>query len=170
MKHKINYLDHSEVGEMQELSEALISVNRCAAVVKGGKRFSFAALVVVGNRSGAVGYGHGKARQVPNAVEKANRDGRKHMLRVPLTPWGSIPHEVEGEYCAAKIKLIPAADGTGIIAGTSVRAVAEQAGIKNLLSKSGGSTNPINLVKATLDALSKLRTHEQVAELRGVQL
>lgn len=170
MKHKIDYLDHSETGDIGELSEQLLTVNRCAAVVKGGRRFSFSALVVVGNRSGTVGYGFGKARQVPNAVEKAGKDGRKNLLRVPLTPGGTIPHEVEGEFCAAKIRLIPASEGTGIIAGTSVRAVAEQAGIRNLLSKSGGSTNPVNLVKATLDALSKLRTNAEVAELRGVDI
>lgn len=170
MKQKIQYLDHSEVDDASELGEQLIKVNRCAAVVKGGRRFSFSSLVVVGNRAGVVGYGFGKARQVPSSIEKSNKDGRKHLQRVPLTPWGSIPHEVEGEFCGASVKLIPASDGTGIIAGTSVRAVAEMAGIKNLLSKSGGSTNPINLVKATLSALSQLRTNEEVAALRGVQL
>ena len=103
-------------------------------------------------------------------LEKANKDGRKHLQRVPLTKEGSIPHEVIGEFCSARIKLIPASEGTGIIAGTSVRAVAEMAGIKNLLSKSMGSTNPINLVKATLDALAQLRTPEQVEELRSTKL
>jgi small subunit ribosomal protein S5 len=117
-----------------------------------------------------VGYGFGKARQVPGAIEKASKDGRKHMMHVPRTAWGSIPHEVIGEYCAARVILIPASEGTGIIAGTSVRAVAEMAGIKNLLSKAYGSTNPINMVKATLDALSQLRTPESVAALRGVEL
>ena len=164
------YLDHGEVEGITNLNEQLITVNRCAAVVKGGRRFSFSALVVMGDREGVVGYGFGKARQVPNSVEKANKDGRKHLLRVPITAWGSIPHEVIGEFCAARVKLIPASSGTGIIAGTSVRAVAEMAGIKNLLSKSMGSTNPINLVKATLDALAQLRTPEEVKELRGVEL
>ena len=164
------YLDHGEVDGITNLNEQLITVNRCAAVVKGGRRFSFSALVVMGDREGVVGYGFGKARQVPNSVEKANKDGRKHLLRVPITAWGSIPHEVIGEFCAARVKLIPASSGTGIIAGTSVRAVAEMAGIKNLLSKSMGSTNPINLVKATLDALAQLRTPEEVKELRGVEL
>lgn len=170
MKQKIEFLDHGEVDDLQSLGELLIKVNRCAAVVKGGRRFSFSALVVVGDRAGVVGYGFGKARQVPGAVEKANKDGRKHLQRVPLTPWGSIPHEVTGEYCAAVVRLIPASEGTGIIAGASVRAVAEMAGIKNLLSKAYGSTNPVNLVKATLHALSQLRTPEQVAALRGVQV
>ncbi len=170
MKHTIEYLDHGEVDELQNIGELLIKVNRCAAVVKGGRRFSFSALVVVGDREGVVGYGFGKARQVPGAVEKGNKDGRKHLQRVPLTAWGSIPHEVVGEFCAARVKLIPASSGTGIIAGASVRAVAEMSGIKNLLSKSYGSTNPINLVKATLAALSQLRTNEEAAALRGVQL
>ncbi|MEZ6005299.1 MAG: 30S ribosomal protein S5 [Planctomycetota bacterium] len=170
MKHKIQYLDASEIGDVESLTEQLIRVNRCAAVVKGGRRFSFAALTVVGNRAGMVGYGFGKARQVPGAIEKAGKDGRKHLQRIPLTAWGSIPHEVIGEYCAARVILIPASEGTGIIAGTSVRAVAEMAGIKNLLSKAYGSTNPINMVKATLDALSQLRTPETVSALRGVQL
>ena len=170
MKHKIEYLDHAEVDELQTVGELLIKVNRCAAVVKGGRRFSFSALVVVGDRSGAVGYGFGKARQVPGAVEKANKDGRKHLQRVPLTAWNSIPHEVTGVFCSARVRLIPASGGTGIIAGASVRAVAEMAGIHNLLSKSYGSTNPINLVKATLDALAQLRTPEQAAQMRGVTL
>ena len=170
MKHVIEYLDHGEVDELQALGELLIKVNRCAAVVKGGRRFSFSALVVVGDREGVVGYGFGKARQVPGAVEKANKDGRKHLQRIPLNEVGSIPHEVIGEFCGARVKLIPASDGTGIIAGASVRAVSEMAGIRNLLSKSYGSTNPINLVKATLDALSQLRTTDQVKTLRGVEV
>ena len=170
MKPIIQYLDHVEVEELQNLTETLIKINRCAAVVKGGRRFSFSALVVVGDREGVVGYGFGKARQVPGAKEKADKDGRKHLIRVPITPWGSIPHEVTGEFCGAVVRLIPASEGTGIIAGTSVRAVAEMAGIKNMLSKSMGSTNPINLVKATLDALSQLRTPEEVKELRGVEV
>ncbi len=170
MKHKLEYLDHTEVEKLENLAEQLIKVNRCAAVVKGGRRFSFSALCVVGNHEGIVGHGFGKARQVPSAIEKAGKDGRKHLMPVPLTSWGSIPHEVEGEYCGARVRLIPASGGTGIIAGSSVRAVAEMAGIKNLLTKSYGSTNPINLVKATLDALSQLRTHEQTASLRGVEL
>ena len=157
-------------GAAPEFEERVVFVNRCSKVVKGGRRFSFSAVVVVGNRKGMVGYGFGKARQVPNSVEKAGKDGRKHLLRVPITPWGSIPHEVTGHFCGAEVRLVPASEGTGIIAGASVRAVAEMAGIRNLLTKAYGSTNPINLVKATLDALSRLRTHEEVASLRGVEL
>lgn len=170
MKNATEYLDHVEVEEIQNLNELLITINRCAAVVKGGRRFSFAALVVVGDREGVVGYGFGKARQVPGSIEKSGKDARKHLQRVALTPAGTITHEVIGEFCSARVKLIPASPGTGIIAGSSVRAVAEMAGIKNLLSKSYGSTNPINLVKATLAALAQLRTAEQVAALRGVAL
>ncbi len=170
MKTKFTYLDAPEAVQLEGLGEILIQVNRSAAVVKGGRRFSFSALSVAGNRSGVVGQGFGKARQVPTAIEKATRDARKHMLRVPLTPQGTIPHEVEGRYCGSKVRLIPASPGTGVIAGSSVRAVCEMAGIKNILSKAYGSTNPVNLVKATFHALTQLRTKEQVAALRGVDL
>lgn len=170
MKPRIRYLDGMEVEEINNLAESLVKVNRSAAVVKGGRRFSFSALSVSGNKEGIVGYGFGKARQVPNAIEKAARDGRKHLMRVPLTKSGTIPHEVEGFYCSAMVRVLPASPGTGIIACPSVRAVCEMAGIKDILTKSYGSTNPINLVKATLHALSQLRTPEQVAQLRGVQL
>jgi small subunit ribosomal protein S5 len=170
MKHKIRYIDGIEVDEIQGLSETLVKVNRSAAVVKGGRRFSFSALSVCGNKAGIVGYGFSKSRQVPGAIEKAARDGRKHLMRVPLTHSGTIPHDVEGGFCGSMVRLLPASPGTGIIACPSVRAVCEQAGIKDVLSKSYGSTNPINLVKASLNALSQLRTPEMVAELRGVQL
>jgi len=170
MKRKIEYVDGVEVEEMGELAETLVKVNRSAAVVKGGRRFSFSALSVVGNREGVVGYGFGKARQVPNAIEKAAKDGRKHIQRVPVAEGGTIPHEVTGRFCGSQIRLLPASPGTGIIACSSVRAVCEMAGITNILTKSYGSTNPVNLVKATLDALAQLRTHEQVEQLRGVKL
>src|SRR5262245_740715 len=170
MKTRFDYLDTTEASLLEGLSEVLIQVNRSAAVVKGGRRFSFAALTVAGNRAGVVGQGFGKARQVPNAIEKATKDARKHMIRVPLTPAGTIPHEVNGRYCGSMVRLIPAAPGTGVIAGSSVRAVCEMAGVKNLLSKAYGSTNPVNLVKATFHALTLLRTKEQVAALRGVEL
>jgi small subunit ribosomal protein S5 len=170
MKTKFDYLDTTEASQLEGLSEVLIQVNRSAAVVKGGRRFSFAALTVAGNRAGIVGQGFGKARQVPNAIEKATKDTRKHMIRVPLTPEGTIPHEVNGRYCGSIVRLIPAAPGTGVIAGASVRAVCEMAGVKNILSKAYGSTNPVNLVKATFHALTLLRTREQVAALRGVEL
>ncbi|MDG1500937.1 MAG: 30S ribosomal protein S5 [Planctomycetota bacterium] len=170
MQVEIQYLDHVEASECENLDEMLISVNRCAAVAKGGRRFSFSGLTVVGNRDGIVGYGFGKANQVPMAIEKAGKDGRKHLQRVPVVEAGTIPHEVQGRFCGANVRLIPASDGTGLIAGQSVRAVCEMAGIRNILSKSFGSSNPINLVKATLVALGKLRTAEEVASLRGVEL
>ena len=170
MKVKFTYLDATEASQLEGLSEVLIQVNRSAAVVKGGRRFSFAALTVSGNRGGTVGQGFGKARQVPNAIEKATKDARKHMIRVPVTGEGTIPHEVQGNYCGSKVRLIPAAPGTGVIAGASVRAVCEMAGVKNILTKAYGSTNPVNLVKATFHALTQLRTREQVAALRGVEL
>lgn len=170
MKSKLNFLDTPEAVQVEGLSEILIQVNRSAAVVKGGRRFSFSALSVAGNRAGVVGQGFGKARQVPTAIEKATRDARKHMIRVPVSSDGTIPHEVEGHYCGAKVRLVPASSGTGVIAGASVRAVCEMAGVKNILTKAYGSTNPVNLVKATFHALSQLRTNDQASELRGVQL
>jgi small subunit ribosomal protein S5 len=170
MKKGLKFLDSSEASEITDLTEILIKINRSAAVVKGGRRFSFSALSVAGNRAGIVGFGFGKARQVPMAIEKAAKDARKHLVRVPLTADGSIPHEVQGSFCGAVIRLVPAAAGTGIIAGASVRAVCEMAGISNILTKAYGSTNPVNLVKASFQALSQLRTPAQVAELRGVQL
>lgn len=170
MKHKIEYLDTMEVEELADLSETLVKVNRSAAVVKGGRRFSFSALSIVGNRDGLVGFGFGKARQVPMAIEKAAKDGRKHLQRVHVAEGGTIPHEITGRFCGAMIRLLPASPGTGIIACSSVRAVCEMAGIKNILTKSYGSTNPINLVKATLAALAQLRTRQQLSELRGVPI
>jgi len=166
----MRFLDGMEVETGENLAEALVKVNRSAAVVKGGRRFSFSALSISGNKSGVVGYGFGKSRQVPGAIEKAARDGRKHLMRVPLTKSGTIPHEVEGSWCGSKVRVLPASPGTGIIACPSVRAVAEMAGVRDVLTKSYGSTNPVNLVKATLHALSQLRTPEQVAELRGTRV
>ena len=170
MKTKLTYLDTREAAELEGISEVLVKINRSAAVVKGGRRFSFSALSVAGNRGGMVGHGFGKARQVPAAIEKAAKDARKHMIEVPLTSDGSIPHEVTGRFCGSTIRLLPASAGTGIIAGASVRAVCELAGVKNILTKAYGSTNPMNLIKATFHALAQLRTREQVAELREVSL
>lgn len=170
MTQTLRYLDAAEVEQLATLSEVLVRINRSAAVVKGGRRFSFSALSVSGNREGVVGLGYGKGRQVPSAIEKAARDARKHLMRVPLTPQGSIPHEVEAAYGATRVRLVPASPGTGIIAGAAVRAVCEMAGIKNILTKVYGSTNPINVVKAALHALADLRTFEETAELRGVGL
>lgn len=170
MKTKFDYLDTTEASQIEGLSEVLIQVNRSAAVVKGGRRFSFAALTVAGNRSGTVGQGFGKARQVPNAIEKATKDARKHMIRVPLTGDGTIPHEVNGRYCGSMVRLIPAAPGTGVIAGAAVKAVLVAAGVQNILTKTFGSTNPVNVLKATVHALKSLRTREQVQSLRGLEL
>lgn len=152
-----------------ELIDKVIKIRRCAAVVKGGRRFSFAAMVVVGNGHGKVGWGYGKANEVPPSVEKAVKDGSRRMVEVAIEK-GTIPHTVLGHYGAAQVVLVPAAPGTGVIAGAAVRAVCEAAGIKDILTKSFGSTNPINLVKAALDALQQLRTQHEVERLRGVSL
>lgn len=158
-----------EGGRGDGFAETVVKIRRCAAVVKGGRRFSFNALVVVGDRQGRVGWGYGKANEVPPAVEKAVKDGQRKMRRVSLKGT-TIPHRVTGKYGAAQVVLLPAAPGTGVIAGASVRAVVEAAGIQNILTKSFGSSNPINLVKATLNALEHLRTAEEVQRLRGVPL
>jgi small subunit ribosomal protein S5 len=151
------------------LSETVVKINRCAAVVKGGRRFSFSALVTVGDQAGVVGCGFGKAKMVPSAVEKGVKDGRKMLVRIPMVGT-TIPHEVTGEFCSSKVILIPAAPGTGVIAGHAVRAVLESAGVRDILTKSYGSTNPINLVKATFDGLAQLRTRKQAEKMRGVSL
>ena len=152
-----------------ELIDKVIKIKRCAAVVKGGRRFSFAAMVVVGNGKGRVGWGYGKANEVPPSVEKAVKDGSRRMVEITLER-GTIPHKVLGHYGAAQVVLVPASPGTGLIAGSAVRAVCEAAGIKDILTKSFGSNNPINLVKATLEALQQLRTRGEVERLRGVSL
>lgn len=144
-------------------------INRCAKVIKGGRRFSFSAVVVVGDRAGRVGFGFGKANEVPSAVDKARKNANKRLTPVPLTE-GTIPHTVWGRFGASKVLLKPASAGTGVIAGTTVRAMIELAGIKNVLTKSFGSNNPVNLVKATFDALTSLRSRETVEKLRGVKL
>jgi small subunit ribosomal protein S5 len=151
------------------LSETVVKINRCAAVVKGGRRFSFSALVTVGDQAGVVGVGFGKAKMVPNAVEKGVKDGRKTLVRIPMIGT-TIPHEVTGKFCSSKVVLVPAAPGTGVIAGHAVRAVLESAGIRDVLTKCYGSTNPVNLVKATFDGLAQLRTKKQVEKLRGVKI
>jgi len=171
MKKKITYLDTLDAEVYaNDLQETLVKVNRSAATVKGGRRFSFNALSVVGNRAGVVGFGFRKARQVPGAIDKAAKDGRKHLQVVPVCEGGTIPHEVTGRYCSSTIRMLAASPGTGIIACFAVRAVCEMAGVTNVLTKSYGSNNAINLVKATLDALAQLRTLEKTAELRGVEL
>jgi small subunit ribosomal protein S5 len=138
-------------------------------VVKGGRRFSFAALVVTGDSNGRAGYGYGKAVEVPLAVEKATKQANRSQMSVPIVGT-TIPHEVIGVYRSSRVLLLPAKPGTGVIAGECVRSVVEAAGVTDILTKAYGSTNPLNLVKATFDALSKLRTREQIERLRGVTL
>jgi small subunit ribosomal protein S5 len=152
-----------------ELLEKVVKIRRCAAVVKGGRRFSFAALVIVGDGKGRVGIGYGKANEVPPSVEKAFKRGSRSMIEISLEGT-TIPHVVRGNDGAAEVILIPAAPGTGVIAGAAVRAVCEAAGIHDILTKSYGSNNPIGLVKATLQALTSLRTRPEVERLRGVSL
>lgn len=149
--------------------EKVVQVRRCACVVKGGRRFSFTALVVVGDSNGRVGWGYGKAVEVPSAVEKAVKVANRRQVKVPIVET-TIPHQVIGRYRSSKVLLLPASPGTGIIAGEAVRAVVESAGITDILTKSFGSNNPINLVKAVFEGLSRLRTKEDVARLRGVEI
>lgn len=149
--------------------ERVVQIRRCACVVKGGRRFSFAALVVTGDGNGRVGYGYGKAVEVPLAVDKATKQSNRSQVSVPIVGT-TIPHQVIGEFRASRVLLLPAKPGTGIIAGDCVRSVVESVGITDILTKAYGSTNPLNLVKATFDALKKLRTREQIERLRGVTL
>jgi len=153
----------------QEFEETVIKIYRCSKVLKGGRRFSFAALVVVGDKKGRVGLGYGKANEVPPSVEKGVSSAKKNIHTVPLVH-DTLPHEVLGRFGAARVFMKPASAGTGIIAGASVKAVVEAAGVKNILTKSYGSTNPKNLAKAAFNGLLALRTREQVAQLRGVTI
>ena len=152
-----------------DLTERVVAIKRVAKVVKGGRRFSFSAIVVVGNGKGIVGYGLGKANEVTNAITKGIDDAKKNLVTVPILH-GTIPHEMEGKYGGGRVLIKPAAPGTGVIAGGAMRAVLESAGVTDVLAKSKGSSNPHNVVKATFDALLKLRDPLMVSKQRGVSL
>jgi small subunit ribosomal protein S5 len=151
------------------LEERVVQINRVAKVVKGGRRFSFSAVVVVGDGAGHVGAGLGKAGEVPEAIRKGVEDAKKHIIKIPMVGT-TIPHEVNVEFAASKVMLKPASQGTGVIAGGSVRAVLEAAGVRDILSKIYGSTNPVNVTRATLEALRGLHSAEELSARRGVKL
>jgi small subunit ribosomal protein S5 len=152
-----------------ELKEKVVAIKRVAKVVKGGRRFSFAAIVVVGDGNGVVGYGLGKANEVTDAISKGIDDAKKNLVKIPVFK-GTVPHEAIGKYCGGFVLVKPAAPGTGVIAGGAMRAVFESAGIHDVLAKSKGSSNPHNVVKATFDALVRMRDPLTVAQQRGVEL
>ena len=152
--------------EDSEFEDKVIHINRCAKVVKGGRRFSFAAIVVVGDKKGQVGIGLGKAGEVPEAIKKAGKQAKKNLMRVPMEG-STIPHEILGRFGASQVLLKPAPEGTGIIASSSVRAILEVAGIQNIMTKSIRRDNPHNVVRATLDGLKKLRSFSDIAAGRG---
>jgi small subunit ribosomal protein S5 len=163
--------DRGDRGERNEsgFDENVVQISRCAKVVKGGRRFSFGALVIVGDRKGKVGVGYAKSPEVPSAVEKAKRGATQAMLPIKLVG-GTIPHRVIGRFGASQVVLVPASPGTGVIAGASVRAVLELAGVQNILTKSYGSNSPKNLVRATMAGLRSMMSREEIERLRGVSL
>ncbi|TAF64559.1 MAG: 30S ribosomal protein S5 [Cytophagales bacterium] len=165
MKFKNRIIRASDI----ELKEKVVAINRVAKVVKGGRRFSFAAIVVVGNGNGIVGYGLGKANEVTDAISKAVEDAKKNLIQFPIIKH-TIPHEMVGKYSGGNVFLKPAAPGTGVIAGGAMRAVLESAGVKDVLAKSKGSSNPHNVVKATIDALSKMRAPHLISQHRGIKM
>lgn len=152
-----------------EFNDKLVSINRVTKVTKGGRTFSFSAIVVVGNGNGVVGYGLGKAKEVAAAITKGSDDAKKNLIKVPILK-GTIPHEQEGKYSGARVFLKPAAPGTGVIAGGAMRAVLESVGVKDVLAKSKGSSNPHSVVKATISALLKMKDPYTVAKLRGIEM
>lgn len=155
--------------ESTNLESHTVGIYRTSATVKGGRRFSFGALVVIGDRRGKVGYGYAKSPEVPTAIEKAQKQARRSLTTIPMSGT-TFPHQVEGKYCSSKVRLLPASPGTGVVAGGTVRAVLEMAGITDCLSKCYGSTGKLNTVKAMFDGFEQLRTREQVADLRGVEI
>ena len=167
MKSKVN-IQHVRPSGL-ELVEKVVSIQRVTKVTKGGRTFSFSAIVVVGNQDGVVGYGLGKGKEVTLAITKATDNAKKQLVRIPIIK-GTIPHEQYGKYGGAKVYMRPASSGTGVIAGGAMRSIIESVGIKDILAKSKGSTNPHHLVKATLEALVNLRDANEIASLRGISL
>lgn len=155
--------------EASHLESSTVAISRTAATVKGGRRFSFGALVVVGDRRGKVGYGYGKSNEVPSAIEKAQKQAKRGLSTIPMSG-RTIPHQVEGRFGSAKVRLLPASPGTGVVAGGTVRTILEMAGITDCLTKCYGSTNKVNVIKAVFDGISKLQQREQIEELRGMSL